>query len=757
MRSGGPVKTEEGKFEPQVEAAANSNLLLRLGSALAEMRINDILRFYRLVSLLLSCLLFLAVPGNYSSAAQLSLIFLMITASALMVILYEQFWYEIKIITVLITFEIIGISLLLAYTGGFHGPFLWYALNPFIVTTAFFPFWVAWGYMALLVIATFSWKLYLLEGIYTLRELFLQNYYSGLNLIVIVLLIQLFARMHMVITEQSVEKKSQQLALLSAYRDLSSNYEIFRSLSNFQRQLVSYKNQKDIYTALIDTLMGLFPFRQAVVLIPPSSSQAGLYENEAFFRVIGRKGNESSSAHAHVLSEIKERWAEFIQAGSQKQVTARSRRWIAVPLYGDNNSVKAIFVGWLKPLVNPLSFKSNLSLFISFAERTSEWLSMLKQKERVLQHVASIYEAVEAASGRNDPRMVIDLFASYARALTDCEKSVFWMENTSSGISDDYAPVFSIKGPRDVYPEETWKDTLLRAWVTIKDSKNPVVLDLDSLGGKPAQLIAVPVKTGEQVLGLLAGIQCNNTYNTQEIIQTLNILGDLSAIAVERSKAEAFSEKLLVIDEQKRIANEIHDTISQNLFSIVYSIDALVRQGAEHPDEEMRYSLTDIKNLSAETARDLRALIYRLNPRQDTNESFVREIGNYLDQTARMNRVQIRHFIEGDTSYLNPAICKTLYRILKEATGNALRHGRCSEILVSLEITPFNSTLKVSDNGQGFDLGSSLNLYSAGNRLGLVNMRELAVSLQGNLQIESKPGKGTEVTCSIPTSPVSVT
>lgn len=757
MRNGVPVVIEEDEPKPQVEAAAYTNLFSRLGSALAEMRITDILRFYRLVSLLLSCLLFLAVPDNYSNAAQLSLIFLMITVSVLMVILYEQFWFDKKIIALLITVEIIGISLLLAYTGGFHGPFLWYALNPFIVTTAFFPFFATWAFMALLIFATFSWKIYLLYGIYSLQDLIVRNYYPGLNLIVIMLLMQLFARMHMILAEQSVEKKSQQVALISAYRDLSSNYEVFRSLSNFQRQVVSYKNQKAIYTALIETLMDLFPFRQAVILIPPANSQAALYENNLAFQVIGRKGVESSSVQSHVLSEIKERWSELVQAGSQKQVTAHSRRWIAMPLHGDSNSIKAIFVGWLKPLVNPLSFTSNLSLFISYAERTTEWLSMFKQKERVLQHIASIYEAVEAASGRNDPRMVIDLFASYARALTDCEKSIFWMESTTNGFVDQYAPIYSIKGPRDVYPEEEWKDTLLNAWVIIKDSKNPVVLDLGNLNGRQAQLLAVPVNSGEQMLGMLAGIQCNNTYNTQEIIQTLNILADLGAIAVERSKAEAFTEKLLVIDEQKRIANEIHDTISQNLFSIVYSIDALVRQGADHLDEEMKYSLADIKNLSAETARELRALIYRLNPRQDTNESFVKEISNYLDQTARMNRVQIRHFIEGDTSYLNPAMCKTLYRILKEATGNALRHGKCNEVMVSLEITPFNSTLKVSDNGQGFDLGSSMNLYSAGNRLGLVNMRELAISLKGNLQIESKPGRGTEVTCSIPTSPVSVT
>ena len=217
-----------------------------------------------------------------------------------------------------------------------------------------------------------------------------------------------------------------------------------------------------------------------------------------------------------------------------------------------------------------------------------------------------------------------------------------------------------------------------------------------------------------------------------------------------------FAEKLLIVDEQKRIANEIHDSISQNLFSIVYSIDTLARQVGGSLRQDYRDMLQDIKSLSAETARELRSLIYRLNPRENVNDSFVEEAGTYLEKMGRMNNIEINYTVDGSTEYLNPAICKVLYRILKESTGNAVRHGRCSEIIVHMEITPFSSILSVSDNGKGFDVQSSLDLYSSGNRLGLVNMRELAIALQGTLKINSKPGRGTEVVCHIPTSPVSV-
>ncbi len=156
----------------------------------------------------------------------------------------------------------------------------------------------------------------------------------------------------------------------------------------------------------------------------------------------------------------------------------------------------------------------------------------------------------------------------------------------------------------------------------------------------------------------------------------------LSAIAVVRSRTGKFAERLLVIDEQKRIASEIHDSISQNLFSIVYSIDALARGTGHTLDKIQQEALQDVKNLSAETARELRALIYRLNPCRDVNDTFINQIAEYLDKMARMNKIQIRRTVNCSAEHLNPAISKSLYRIIKESTANALRHGNCSEILV---------------------------------------------------------------------------
>jgi len=739
------------------EPAEEKNGFARIRNGLAEMKATKLMRLYRFASLALSSALFIVYPGTHHLYTQLGLIFLLLTIAVLFIFIYEYFSENIKILSLFLVLETVGIALLLAYTGGIGSAFIWYALNPFIVASTAFSFTLAWLLLGTLFAGTYWFDSYFLLPGTIWPEVMPSTYYPVVNLLVIASIIHLYSKAYMFMSERLMERNSQKYELMSAQENLTANYQVFKGLSNFQREAVAYNNQKDIYSTLLAILINIFPFRQAAVLVPPPDFEPERYSDDpSIFQVIGSNKEKAESDALLIRPELESRWSELNRVEAKKPLISENRHWIALPLRGENKNITAVFVGWVKPNINPLSFAENLFLFIRFAEQTTEWLSMFKQKERVLQHISAVYEAVETVSSQSDPRVVIDLFASYAKALTDCEKTIFWMLHTGDSEEHEEQPIYAVKGPLDVFPEEEWHGTLLQVWSEIHIKNKPVIVDLEGESEAKAQLISVPIKTGSQCFGMLSCVQSNKTFSTEEVVQILTVLAELSSVAVVRARAEKFAEKLLVIEEQKRIASEIHDTISQNLFSIVYSIDALSREAREALSHIQQETLEDVKNLSAETAKELRSLIYRLSPGQDANETFIDEVTGYLNKMARMNAITIKHTIQGGTEYLNPAICKTLYRIIKESTGNALKHGKCTEILVHLDITPFDILLKVSDNGNGFDVHSSLNLYTSGNRLGIVNMRELALSLQGALNIDSKPGRGTEVTCSIPTSPVSV-
>ncbi len=91
---------------------------------------------------------------------------------------------------------------------------------------------------------------------------------------------------------------------------------------------------------------------------------------------------------------------------------------------------------------------------------------------------------------------------------------------------------------------------------------------------------------------------------------------------------------------------------------------------------------------------------------------------------------------------------KALYRIISEGIGNAIRHGNARQILVNLIIGNKYTLLEISDNGKGFNISAIENQNKLG--MGIRNIRILARSLQGNIQINSEPGHGTVISIKIP-------
>jgi signal transduction histidine kinase len=394
-------------------------------------------------------------------------------------------------------------------------------------------------------------------------------------------------------------------------------------------------------------------------------------------------------------------------------------------------------------------------LYSALHEQSRRLQQQQRQAEKTLRHISSLYEAVETISSRDDPREIIELFAAYAKALTGCEKIIFWMEplqDKKTGEEQNF--IYTVKGNRSIFPDELWQPGLLQAWSEIRESPRLVVRDIkDASREEAGQLICIPVKSRSRCFGMLAALQSRKSENTDEIMPTLSFLADLSAISIERNISEQFADRMLLVEEQKRIANEMHDSISQNLFSIVYGLDVIVKK-VDYLPAEHRQALCTIRDAASQTARELRMLIYRLSPRHRGDSTFVQEISNYLDGLGTLNEVYIEFNQTGREEYLTSPMRRAFYRIIKEATGNAVRHGKCSALTVTLEMGPYCSSLKVADNGRGFDISLYKETDESG-KLGLVNMRELAFSLQGTFNIESTIGQGTVVTCSVPASPVS--
>ena len=713
----------------------------------------------RYLTLLLTSLAFLLGPYSFfptaAPMAKLVLVVVLCGLAALSVRAYALYQRNNQTVKVLALVETLGITGLVVFTGGMSSPFVWYMLVPLVLSSMHLPYPYTWAFVTLFLSGSLMGDLYRQGSGLALYSAALSHLDLLLIFPLLTLLTQLFARIYFTLAEQSHQLELQQEELVGAYIDLSKNHQLMQTLSDFQRNTVTCKNEYDIYTRLVAAVSFAFPLEWAAVLdfeeslFPERTQPFGDYE------LVGDGKVSKKHLETHVAQELRDREQELFSG--RGILLGQEQDWLAAPIRLEKKKTISLLVVQAKDLNSRNQIKDTLVFFIQFTEQLIQGLRSFRQTEETLQHLSNIYEAVETVSRRSDPREILDLFCSYARSLTGSEKIIFWVEDVESaaGSSDGSESIYSVKGQVNVFPEEYWQEPLLRAWAEIKDNPVPLVQVIEDEEGKSiGEMVCVPVKSWARCFGLLAALHGKKNYSVDETLQKLTFLAKMAAIAIERNLTEIFTDKLLLLEEQKRIANEIHDSISQNLFSIVYGLES-VSKNSQTVDSRLKRQITSIQEVASRTAKELRVLIYRLSPRKRGDDTFVREIRNYLDGLANINDVEIDFQVEGSEEYLNPAMRSAFYRIVKEATGNSIRHGQCNSLQVKLEMTPYTANLDIVDDGNGFDVDALYEQNRFNGGLGILNMQELTHSLQGSFEIKSNPGGETRVICHVPTSPVS--
>jgi signal transduction histidine kinase len=194
----------------------------------------------------------------------------------------------------------------------------------------------------------------------------------------------------------------------------------------------------------------------------------------------------------------------------------------------------------------------------------------------------------------------------------------------------------------------------------------------------------------------------------------------------------------------------MHDSVAHDLFALVYGIDELL--GEAKLSENGREKLLSLQSRARSAMKEVRQAIYQMSTLKSGKEPFVEEVGEYLESLGTLNDVAVDFDHDDRLHDMKAATRHALYRIIREATGNAVRHGQCDSINVALGVEENTISLRVEDDGTGFD-PTAFDYRSDEEResgLGLINMKEQARALGGNLEIESSTGEGTTVTCVLP-------
>ena len=225
-----------------------------------------------------------------------------------------------------------------------------------------------------------------------------------------------------------------------------------------------------------------------------------------------------------------------------------------------------------------------------------------------------------------------------------------------------------------------------------------------------------------------------------------SLSGKLNLLTEAVQKAEnqnLVKEEAIIEKERKRIARDLHDTVSQELFAAHMILSGVSQQALKLDREKMQTQLQSVAAILETAQKDLRVLLLHLRPVELEEKSLVEGIQILLKELEDKSELKVS--LKQNVTKLPKKIEEHIFRIIQELISNTLRHAQASCLDVYLYQTDVELQLKVVDNGIGFQLGSFDDLS-----YGLRNIKERVEDMAGTVQLLTAPKQGLAVDIRIP-------
>ena len=245
---------------------------------------------------------------------------------------------------------------------------------------------------------------------------------------------------------------------------------------------------------------------------------------------------------------------------------------------------------------------------------------------------------------------------------------------------------------------------------------------------------------------LLAGKEVVQVADPDLDASFKSLSGKLNLLTEAVQKAENQSlvkEEAIIEKERKRIARDLHDTVSQELFAAHMILSGVSQQALKLDREKMQTQLQSVAAILETAQKDLRVLLLHLRPVELEDKSLVEGIQILLKELEDKSDLKVS--LKQNVTKLPKKIEEHIFRIIQELISNTLRHAQASCLDVYLYQTDVELQLKVVDNGIGFQLGSFDDLS-----YGLRNIKERVEDMAGTVQLLTAPKQGLAVDIRIP-------
>jgi signal transduction histidine kinase len=218
----------------------------------------------------------------------------------------------------------------------------------------------------------------------------------------------------------------------------------------------------------------------------------------------------------------------------------------------------------------------------------------------------------------------------------------------------------------------------------------------------------------------------------------------LAELQVAHQQLQAYTgqaEDLAVIAERNRLARNLHDSVSQTVFSMTLTAEA-ARILFDRDAARAAAELDKLQALARSALSEMRSLVFELRPTAVTEQGLIPALRHHIVELERQYGLVVALQVEGEP-HLTDLEAQRLFRVIQEALNNVVKHARTDRASVALQFETMRVLVRIEDEGQGF---APEGAEAEGQGIGLSTMRERVEMLGGTLTIDSSPGAGTRVT-----------
>lgn len=353
-----------------------------------------------------------------------------------------------------------------------------------------------------------------------------------------------------------------------------------------------------------------------------------------------------------------------------------------------------------------------------------------------MDHIKELYQSVNILANQGNRDGIIRIAFEHIKRITKTNM-VFYYD-----ISNNMNKIISTENKHLLKAIE---EHILESMDETLKSDIPVEIYIQD-----RSFLIITVASSYATYGIL-GFESNNSQEAiihKENVFQLKFISELISTAFEGLTLEEVKDRLLITEEQNRIANEIHDSVLQRLFSMSCSMFSLIKKLDSYSTDEIINELNLFRETTDSTMKELRNKIYGLSWKKSGHSSFSKDIKSYIDEISNLNQVNIPFSILGNLEILSTNHKKALYRIICEGVGNAVRHGKAKNIEVILDVSAENTNLSVIDDGIGFDVEKVKEDSIRG--IGIKNFYQITEEFLGEISIDSVIDKGTKIEVVLP-------